>query len=270
MRLKAFLPVVIIVILVIYLSPMFWILTTSFKGRGEYFTYPPVFVPKNISLTHFRHGLFEHGGAKGILNSLIIATSCTIFSLAISAPAAYSLARFRVGGEHLAFWILSIRMLPPIAVALPIFVFYQKLRLLDTYRGMILIHAIINIPFAVWLLRGFFEDIPRTLEESALVDGCNKFQAFYRIALPLVAPGLVATALFSFIFSWNEFLFALILTRTKAIPITVVIPNLIGGHEILWAEISALALVASLPIIIFAILLQKYLIRGLTLGAVKG
>lgn len=249
---------------------MFWILATSFKGRGEYFTYPPVFIPKEFSFSHFTHALFELGGAKGILNSLIIASFCTIFSLAISAPAAYSLARFRVGGEHLAFWILSIRMLPPIAVVLPIFLFYGKLHLLDTYRGMILIHAIINIPFAVWLLRGFIEDIPLSLEESALVDGCNRFQAFYKIALPLVAPGLVATALFSFIFSWNEFIFALILTRTKAIPITVVIPNLIGGHEILWAEISALALMASSPIIIFALFLQKYLIRGLTLGAVKG
>ncbi|MBW2123348.1 MAG: carbohydrate ABC transporter permease [Deltaproteobacteria bacterium] len=270
MRWRRFYPVLVVAILLLYLGPMFWIFTTSFKNRGEYFTYPPVFVPKHLSFSHFKNALFEHGGAKGILNSLIIASFCTVFSLAISAPAAYSLARFRVGGEHLAFWILSIRMLPPIAVVLPIFLFYGKLRLLDTYRGMILIHAIIDIPFAVWLLRGFLEDIPVSLEESALVDGCTRFQAFYKIALPLVAPGLVATALFSFIFSWNEFIFALILTRTKAVPITVVIPNLIGGHEILWAEISALALMASAPVIVFALFLQKYLIRGLTLGAVKG
>lgn len=266
---RKFLPIFIIFILLIYLSPIFWIITTSFKDRGEYFTYPPVFIPKQLDFEHFAHALINLGGAQGIINSLIIATFCTLFSLVISAPAAYSLARFRVGGEHLAFWILSIRMLPPIAVALPIFLFYRRLHLLDTYQGMILIHAIINIPFAVWLLRGFFEDIPPALEESALVDGCNRFQAFYRIALPLVSPGLVATALFSFIFSWNEFIFALILTRTKAIPITVVIPNLIGGHEILWAEISALSLMASTPIIIFALFLQKYLVRGLTLGAVK-
>jgi len=135
---------------------------------------------------------------------------------------------------------------------------------------LIITNSVMNIPFAVWILKGFFEELPTDLEDSALVDGCTRFQAFSLISLPLVAPGLVATALFCFIFSWNEFLFALILTRSHVRPLTVVITSLIGGHEILWGEISAVGTMASIPAIALAIFLQRYLVRGLTLGAVKG
>ena len=256
-------------LLLIFLSPMLWMFLTSFKDKGEFFTYPPVFIPKTPDLSAFIRGL-ELGGAKGILDTLIISGFCTLISLGVGALAAYSLARFRIGGKNLAFWILSIRMLPPIAVVLPLFILYQTLRWLDTYQSLIITHTVMNIPFAVWVLKGFFEELPTDLEDSALVDGCNRFQAFSRIALPLVAPGLVATSLFCFIFSWNEFLFALILTRSHVRPLTVVISSLIGGHEILWAEISAVGTMASIPVIALAIFLQRYLVRGLTLGAVKG
>jgi multiple sugar transport system permease protein len=144
------------------------------------------------------------------------------------------------------------------------------LRWLDTYQALILTHSLVNLPFAVWMLKGFFEELPQELEEAALVDGCGRLGAFARVALPLVAPGLVATALFCFMFSWNEFLFALILGRSRVTPITVNIAGMIGGHEILWAEISAVSIMASVPIIVMAIVLQRYLVRGLTLGAVKG
>jgi len=256
-------------LLLIFLSPMLWMFLTAFKDRGEIFTYPPVFIPKKPDFYTFVHGL-ELGGAKGILDTTIIAGSCTLISLAVGALAAYSLARFRIGGKNLAFWILSVRMLPPIAVVLPLFIFYQSLRWLDTYQALIITNSVMNIPFAVWILKGFFEELPSDLEDSALVDGCNRFQAFSRISLPLVAPGLVATALFCFIFSWNEFLFALILTRSHVRPLTVVITSLIGGHEILWGEISAVGTMASIPVIALAIFLQRYLVRGLTLGAIKG
>lgn len=255
--------------LLIFLSPMFWMLLTSFKNKGEYFTYPPVFIPQNPDLSHFLRGL-EIGGLKGIIDSFIISGCSTLLSLAVGSLAAYSIARFRIGGKNLAFWILSIRMMPPIASVLPLFLLYRFLRILDTYEALIITYSIINIPFTVWMLKGFFEELPAELEEAALVDGCGRFGAFYRIALPLVAPGLVATALFCFMFSWNEFFFALILTRSRVTPITVVIAGMIGGHEILWAEICAVASMASIPVIAIAIILQKYLVRGLTLGAVKG
>jgi len=255
--------------LVIFLSPVFWMVLTSFKEKGEYFSYPPVFISRSFDLSHFARGL-QIGGRKGIVDSFIIALFATLLSMAVGSLGAYSLARFRIGGKNLAFWILSIRMMPPIASVLPLFLFYRFLHLLDTYQALVITYSILNIPFAVWMLKGFFEELPVELEEAALVDGCGRFGAFYKIALPLIAPGLVATALFCFIFSWNEFFFALILSRSRITPVTVVISGMIGGHEILWAEISSVATMASLPVIAIAIILQRYLVRGLTMGAVKG
>ena len=256
-------------LLMLSFMPMLWMFLTSFKDKGEYFTYPPVFIPRSLDLSHFKRGL-QIGGQKGIIDSFIVSACSTLVSLAVGSIAAYSLARFKIGGKHLAFWILSIRMMPPIASILPLFLFYRFLRILDTYGALILTNTIFNIPFAVWMLKGFFEELPAELEEAALVDGCGRFGAFYRVALPLVSPGLVATALFCFMFSWNEFIFAVILTRARVTPVTVVITGMIGGHEILWAEISAVASMASIPVIALSIILQKYLVRGLTLGAVKG
>ena len=261
--------VVIALLLILFLSPIFWMVSTAFKDKGEYFTYPPVYLPKKLDFSHFFNGL-KLGGAKGIHDTLIVAASTTVLSMVIGSLAAYSLARFRIGGKHLAFWILSIRMMPPVASLLPLFLFYRFLRILDTYEALIITYTIFNLPFAVWMLKGFFEELPKSLEEAALVDGCGRLGAFYKIALPLIAPGLVATALFCFMFSWNEFFFALILSRSKITPVTVVIAGMIGGHEILWAEISAVAAMASIPIIVLAVFLQRYLVRGLTLGAVKG
>lgn len=267
--LRPFVFIGIFVLLGIALSPFVWNVMTSFKDKGEYFTYPPVFIPRSFGIEHYLQGM-KLGGTRGIRDSFTVATSTTFLSVALGSLAAYSLARFRIGGENLAFWILSVRMMPPIASVLPLFLFFRSLRWLDTYQALIFTHLLMNLPFAVWMMKGFFEELPQELEEAALVDGCGRLGAFLRIAMPLVAPGLVATALFCFMFSWNEFLFALILGRSKVVPITVNIAGLIGGHEILWAEISAVSIVASVPIIVIAIVLQRYLVRGLTLGAVKG
>jgi multiple sugar transport system permease protein len=255
--------------LIVFLTPIFWMVLTSFKEKGEYFTYPPVFISRTFDFSHFKRGL-EIGGQKGIIDSFVISSLSTLLSMVVGSLAAYSLARFRIGGKHLAFWILSIRMMPPIASILPLFLFYRFLRILDTYQALVITYSILNIPFAVWMLKGFFEELPAELEEAALVDGAGRFSAFYKIALPLIAPGLVATALFCFMFSWNEFFFALILTRSRVTPLTVVIAGMIGGHEILWAEIAAVATMASFPVIAIAVILQRYLVRGLTLGAIKG
>jgi multiple sugar transport system permease protein len=188
----------------------------------------------------------------------------------LGSLAAYSIARYKTGGDFLSFWILSIRMAPPIAGIIPIFIMMRYTRLLDKHAALILSYFLFNLPFAVWLTKGFFEDIPADVEGAALVDGWNRFQAFWRVALPLAVPALIVTGLFCFIFSWNEFLFALVLTRSKAVTLPVIISGMVGGHEIMWGEISALSVLTSLPVTILAMLLQRYLVRGLTFGAMRG
>ena len=151
--------VLMALLLIVFLSPIFWMVSTAFKDKGEYFTYPPIYLPKKLDFGHFLNGL-KLGGAKGIKDTLIVAASTTALSMVIGALAAYSLARFRFGGKHFAFWILSIRMMPPVASVLPLFLFYRFLKILDTYEALIITYTIFNLPFAVWMLKGFFEELP--------------------------------------------------------------------------------------------------------------
>jgi multiple sugar transport system permease protein len=190
----------------------------------------------------------------------------------IGVPAGYAYARNagKVGGKHAAFWILSIRMFPPIAPILPLFFMFRELGMIDTFSVMILLYLTFNVPLVVWLMRSFFQDVPRAVEEAALIDGYSRIEAFYKVALPLVSPGLVATTLLVWVFSWNEFQFALVFTRSSAQTYPVLIPSLVGGHATLWNQIAALSTMAMLPVIAIAVLMQRRLIRGLTLGAVKG
>ncbi len=183
--------------------------------------------------------------------------------------AAYAIARFQVGKKNLAFWILSIRMFPPIATILPLFVIFRFAGLVDSYAGLILSYSVFNLPFAIWMLKGFIEDLPREIEEAAKVDGASRFQIFRNIVLPLVAPGLVVVALFTFIFAWNDFAYAVIFSGSNVTPLPVVIAQFAGGHEILWGQISAAAIIAIVPALLLGTFLQKYLTRGLTMGAIK-
>ena len=265
---------ILLLALAFFLFPVLWTFVTSFKTQKEFFSYPPVFVPQQIDLHNYIGAMIPppdgRNGFKSLMDSGIVALGTTILSMILGAPAAYSLARWKTGGDDLSFWILSTRMFPPVAAALPLFFIFQKLKLLDTYYVLILANTIFVLAFVIWMLKGYFEDLPTELEEAALIDGCSSFRAFTLIALPLVAPGLVATTLFAFVFTWNEFLFALLLTRRAVRTLTVMVPSLVGGHEILWGEIAAAGIVAIIPGVVLALLLQRYLIRGLTLGAVKG
>lgn len=261
--------VAIAVLLIINLFPVYWMFIGSLKDRTEVYSNPPVFWPKELKWSNFTKAL-ERGGARGIRNSLIVAGTGALLSVILGSLAAYSIARYRTGGDFLSFWILSIRMAPPIAGIIPIFIMMRYARLLDKHAALILSYFLFNLPFAVWLTKGFFEDIPADVEGAALVDGWSRFQAFWRVALPLAVPALIVTGLFCFIFSWNEFLFALVLTRSKAVTLPVIISGMVGGHEIMWGEISALSVLTSLPVTILAMLLQKYLVRGLTFGAMRG
>lgn len=259
----------ILVALAFFLAPVLWIGMTSFKSQREVFSFPPVFVPEQIDLRHFKAILSGTGG-RALQDSFVVSSASTLLALTVGVPAAYAISRFRIGGAHLPLWILSIRMFPPVVAAIPLFLLYRQFGLLDTYTGLSLAYLTFNVPFVVWMMKGFFDDLPSELEDAALVDGANRWQAFLRITLPLSVPGLVSTALLSFVFAWNEFLLALFLTRSDVITLPVALSSLVGGHETLWGQIGALAIVAIVPVVILAIALQRYVVRGLTLGAVKG
>ena len=266
--------VVLVVALIFFMFPVIWMFLTSFKTEAEYFSYPPVFIPEDFSFRNYFNAMAfppdGRGGLQGLRDSLIIASATTLAAVLIGSLAAYSLSRFKTGGENFSFWILSTRMFPPVAAALPLFLIFKEIRLLDTHLALIIANTVFALPFVIWLLKGFFDELPVELEEAAMIDGCSHWGAFTRVALPLVTPGLVATALFSFIFAWNEFMFALLLTRRSVRTLTIIVPSLVGGHEILWGEIAAIGTVAIIPGVVLALILQRHLIRGLTMGAVKG
>lgn len=260
------------VVLVVTLFPLYWTVNTSFKPAEETVSSPPTYVPENPTLDGYVNVLFETGALDNLVNSVIVSVGATALALLIGVPAGYAYARNagKVGGKHTAFWILSIRMFPPIAPILPLFFIFRRLDLVDTFPAMILLYLTFNVPLVVWLMRSFFQDVPEAVEEAALIDGYSRFQAFYKVALPLVAPGLVATTLLVWVFSWNEFQFALVFARNSVKTYPPLIPTLVGGHATLWNQIAALSTMAMLPVIAISLLMQKRLVRGLTLGAVKG
>jgi multiple sugar transport system permease protein len=261
--------VIALTALVFFLFPILWISLTAFKTGGEFLRNPPVWIPQTPTLRSFTH-VIESGGLKTLKNSLIIATSATLLALIIGSMAAYGLARYKVGGDNLPFFILSQRFMPPVAVIFAFVLVFKTLKWMDTHQALIVIYLTFNLPYAVWMLRGFFMEIPLEIEESALVDGCSPFGVFWRIALPLVTPGLVATAVFCFIFSWSEFFFAVSLTRTNAVTLSVYLPNFFGKMHQEWGQVGATSILAMAPMFLMSIVVQRYLVRGLTMGAVKG
>jgi len=260
--------VVAAVALVIFLFPVYWVFITAFKSGNELYAIPPVWVPTDFSMRHFAR-VFETGGLKAIMNSFIVAGSATVLALLIGSSAAYGLARYKVGGDNLPFFILSQRFMPPVAVIFPFLLFFKTLKWMDSYQALIVVYLTFNLPYAVWMMRGFFLEIPTEIEESARVDGCSAFGAFWRIALPLVTPGLVATSVFCFIFAWTEFFFAVSLTKSHAVTVSVYIVNFFGNLGVQWGQIGAMSILSMLPLFVMSFVVQHYLVRGLTLGAVK-
>ncbi len=261
---------ILLAVLVIALMPYVWILLTSFKGRLDilspeprwFFTpilsnYPDVFIGKDYLPL--------------VLNSLVIASATTVLSICIGAPAAYVFARQDFPGkEDLFFFFLTTRMAPPISIAVPLFMFFTLIGLTDTIYAVVIAHTSFNLSLVVWMMRGFFAEIPCEIDEAAMMDGRSRLGAFVRVIVPLAAPGLAATAVLCFILSWNEFLYAFILVAFEGRPLTVGIPGLITPHGTLWGQVAAVAVVATLPILVFTFLVQRHLVRGLTFGAVKG
>ena len=259
---------------VVALAPVYWMLTISLKSEVDQFAVPPrwlIFIP---TLEHYHDAFVTRSFGQYLINSAIVAITSTACALTLGTLAAYSLARFRLPfnmDRKLSLWILSTRMFPAIVTAVPLFLMMRDLQLLNTRLSLIIVYTAFNLPFVVWMMRGFFVELPRDLEEAALVDGDSRLGALVRIVLPLVAPGLAATAVFCLIVSWNEFLFALVLTQTDtAMTLPVGIAGRVTQYEIKWGVMSAAGTVAMLPILIFALSVQRYLVRGLSLGAVKG
>jgi len=252
-----------------FLFPIYWLFMISFKTPDEIYSFPPKWYPGQMNLDSYIT-LFKDGDAITVWNSFVVAGVSTVIAMFLGTICAYSLARFRTGGEHLANWIISQRMIPPIAVVFPIFLLYVWLGLVDTYTGVILLYTAFNLPYVIWMMRGYILDIPRALEESALVDGCTRWQVIWKVVFPISRAGLFATAIFTFLFASNDFIFALVLTRTEVATYTVQVTHYFGGQSNFWAKISAMSVLGTVPIFIVVAFMQRYLVRGISLGAVKG
>ncbi|MCS7056132.1 MAG: carbohydrate ABC transporter permease [Thermoflexales bacterium] len=296
--------IVVLLYAVISLIPVFWMVTAAFKSRPDVVAIPPkvFFTPtiegfislltKRVLLPpamveeykqrddlNFAERIMAERGQRitgpsqygqRLVNSVIIASASTVLSVLLGVLAAYAFSRFNVPGKgDLLFFILSTRMLPPVVVTIPIFLMYQQLRLYDTHLGLILLYTVFNLSFAVWLLKGFIDEIPREYEEAALVDGYSRLQAFRKVVLPQAITGIAATFVFCLIFAWNEYAFALMLTSERARTAPPSIPTVLGTGGIEWSAIAAGTLGFLIPVIIVTFALRDYLLRGVTFGALR-
>ena len=270
---------VIALILVAILFPIVWLILTSFKPAEDIMVSPPHFFFKP-TIENYIYVLQKANFLDFIKNTLLDAGVSTVFVIVLSSLAAYSFARYNPGGGNILFFILTTKMFPAIAVVLPYFLIFKQIGDtgvgkflqvgLDKPGALIISYTMFNLPFAIWLLVSFFQDIPRELEDSARLDGYNRLQVLRRVVLPLAMPGIAVTAIFCLIFSWNEFLFAYVLTRTTARTITVGVESFFTLRGILWGPVAAAATISVVPMLIFVLILQRYMVRGLTFGAVRG
>lgn len=252
------------------LIPLVWMLSASLKTEILIYAHPPrwVFAPV---LASYHRVLYNIPFASYFLNSLLIAAGTTAGGVALGSLAAYGFSRFPFRGSGVVrFLVLVTRMVPRVALVVPYFLVMIRLGLLDTRTGLVLAYVSFALPFAIWLLIGFFDDVPREIEEAALVDGCSQLRTFLVVTLPLAAPGLAVTSIFTFLLSWNEFLFALILSGVHSKTLPVVIAGFSTDVGPLYNDMSAAATLVMIPTVILTLLLQRHVVRGLTLGAVKG
>ncbi|MER8625033.1 carbohydrate ABC transporter permease [Mesorhizobium sp. M1143] len=267
---RSFAWAVLLVAVVVALTPYVWMVLASFKNRVDLLSSVPkwIFSP---TLANYPAVFIDKEYWPLAINSVLISVSSTILCIVIGAPAAYGFARSDFPGrEDLFFFFLTTRMAPPISIAVPLFLFFTSLGLIDTIYAVVIAHTSFNLSLVVWMMRGFFAEIPREIDEAAMMDGRSRLGAFFFVVAPLAAPGSGGTAVLCFILSWNEFLYAFILVAFDGRPLTVGIPGLVTPHGTLWGQVAAVAIVATLPIVLFTFLVQKQLVRGLTFGAVKG
>ena len=261
------------IVLIVIAFPLYWLLITSVKLDIDVAHFPPVFFPKRFTLDNYTSVFQTENATKFWINSIITALTTTFLTCLLGSMAAYALAKTYLAStirQLLILWILVTRIFPPVTTAIPYFIIIKNLGLADTRLSLILTYTSYGLPFVIWLMLGFFQDLPADIEKAAIVDGCGMWQRFTQVILPLTLPGLAVTAIFAFIAAWNEFLFASILTSFNAKTLPVVISGYMSDKYLRWGEMSALGTMMIVPVLIFAAATQKYLVRGLTFGAVKG
>jgi len=284
--------ILIIIVLLWTIAPIFWLISTSFKQLSEIQSYPPVFVSSRPRLRNYRaiFGLVSreeltqmelvsptHTEAGFTVytvylkNSLLAAGITTLIILPVAIMGAYALDRLRVRRKKdIKFWILSQRMIPPIVIIIPLYLLLAKIHLIDSIFGLVIAYTTLTLPFAVWMLTSYFAEVPRELDEAALLEGCSRFQVLIRIILPLAAPSIAAAAILSFMFCWNEFIAALMLTYTeKAQTVAVALSTFKGSKGVAYGQMAALTTVSMIPVIGLVLMVQRYIVRGLTFGALK-
>jgi len=284
--------VLIAAISLAFAFPLLWMFMTSFKTPREYYSMPPKFLPDQLVIFHYKEAfapwtinptelseatyyIEESAGrvesvVPNIGNSLIIITGSVGLALLVGIWGAYALSRFRFrGGENMGIWILSTRMMPPIVIAIPLFWVMRRIHLTGTHLGLIMIYVMIQLPFVMWMMKGFFDEIPRSIEESVLVDGGSRLTVMFKVVIPLAIPGIVATALFCIFLTWTEFLFASIFTNSSSATLPVVLSWFRQDRGILWGQMSAVMVVSLLPLMAITMVLQRKMIRGLTAGAIR-
>jgi ABC-type glycerol-3-phosphate transport system permease component len=258
-------------LLAVWAFPILWGLLTSFKTERDVLAYPPklLFEP---TLANYREVLF---GSATILpnlgSSFILTAATTILTMLLAVPAAYALARLDLPGKRASgFYVLATQMLPPVGLIIPYFLVLQRIAWLDTYQGLVAIYLTFSLPFAIWLMVSYFEDVPHEMEEAALLDRAGRMRALVYVILPQVRGGIAVTTMFVFLNAWNEFLFAVVLGGNTVRPVTVAMFNFISVEQTLWAKLAAAAMVAMAPVIVLGLLAQRHIVKGLTVGAVKG
>lgn len=249
--------------------PLVWIAITSVKPTALTFQMPPawIFMP---TLDHFRAVLARPTFWPIVTNTVVVTVATMVTTLTLGTLAAYGMARYRTGGAPLLYTTLAIRALPPIVLGLPMFVLFTRLGLIDTWAGLTMAYTAFMLPNTIWLMLAFFQDVPRELEEAALVDGCSRFGAFWRVALPVAKPGLIVTGFYNLMGAWNHFFYGLTLSTSRSRTLPVHAAELIGEYAIRWGEVSAIGTILILPPIVIVIFMQRHLSSGLMLGGIKG
>jgi len=258
-------------LLVVWVLPLIWAFVVSLKSEREVLAYPPSVV-FDATWSNYVDSLFgDFSIIDGLLTSAIVSTATTVLTIVLAVPAAYAFARLRLPAKRsLGFYTLATQMVPPVGLVIPYFLILNRFGWLDTYHGMVIVYLTFSLPFAIWLMVSYMEDIPREMEEAAFLDRASRLQTLWHIIIPQVRGGIAVTVIFVFLNAWNEFLFAVQLGGNTVRPVTVAMYNFVSVEQTLWAKLSAAALVAMLPVVVIGIAAQKQIVKGLTVGAVKG